>query len=134
MAQEEVGGGRLWFLTPPGKALGTALLVDLLCLPLILVLFYIWPVVILAIVPYVGGALGGRHVDRTTGLKMGALAALIMITVLVSILMTVLSRLPVEGFEPLESTGLAIVAAAYAVAALFGALGGRHGAIAAEDE
>lgn len=134
MAQEEDGGGRTGLLTPWGKALGMALLVDLLCLPLVLVLFYIWPVVILAIVPYLGGALGGRYVDRTTGLKTGALAALIMISVLVAILMMVLSRLPVEGFDPLESTGLAIVASAYVVATLFGALGGRHGAMSAEEE
>ncbi len=134
MAEDEDGedeGGRI---SPRGKALGVALLVDLLCLPLSLILLLVWPVVILAIVPYVGGALGGRYVDRRTGMLMGALAAAIMTTVLVTIFLYILIIFPGEGFDFWETTGLSIVAAAYAVAVLFGALGGRHGSVAAEEE
>ena len=134
MAQDEEGGGGSGFLSPRVKALAIALLVDLLCIPLVFVLILVWPVVILAIVPYVGGALGGRYVDRSMGLKLGALAAAIMVSVIVASLMAVLSAAPVEGFDPLEATGLSIVAAAYVVAILFGALGGRHGAMAVEEE
>ena len=134
MEEDEDGeedGGRF---SPRGKALGVALMVNLLCLPLSLFLFLVWPVVILAIVPYAGGALGGRYVDRRTGMFMGALAAAIMTTVLVLIFIYILIIFPGEGFNIWETTGLSIVASAYVVATLFGALGGRHGSIAGEEE
>ena len=131
MAEEEGGGSGP--LTPRWKAFGISLAVNLVCLPLVLVLTFVWPVVILAIVPYIAGALGGRHVDRRTGMLTGALAAGIMATVLVSILFYALSIMPGEGFDPLEPIGLSLVIAGYFTALLFGALGGRHGAIAMED-
>ncbi len=134
MAEDEDGEGEGGRISPRGKAFGVALLVDILCLPLSLILFLVWPVVILAIVPYAGGALGGRYVDRRTGMLMGALAAAIMTTVLVTIFLYILIIFPGEGFDFWETTGLSIVAGAYVVAALFGALGGRHGSIAAEEE
>ena len=134
MAEDEDGEDKGGRLSPRGKAFGVALLVDLLCLPLSLILFLVWPVVILAIVPYAGGALGGRYVGRRTGMLMGALAAAIMTTVLVTIFLLILMRLPGESFDFWETTGLSIMAAAYVVSVLFGALGGRHGSIAAEDE
>ncbi|NOQ55071.1 MAG: hypothetical protein GQ558_10780 [Thermoplasmata archaeon] len=133
MAEDEDGEDKGGRLSPRGKAFGVALLVDLLCLPLSLILFLVWPVVILAIVPYAGGALGGRYVDRRTGMLMGALAAAIMTTVLVTIFLLILMRLPGESFDFWETTGLSIMAAAYVVSVLFGALGGRHGSIAVED-
>jgi len=134
MADDEEGedeGGRI---SPRGKALGVALLVDLLCLPLSLFLFLVWPVVILAIVPYVGGALGGRYVDRRTGMYMGALAAAIMTTVLVVVFLYILIIFPGESFNFWDTLGLSIVAGAYVIAVIFGALGGRHGSIGAEKE
>lgn len=133
MAKEEVEekGERI---SPRGKAFGIALLVNILCMPLAFVLIYVWPVVILALVPYIGGALGGKRVDRRTGMLMGALAAAIMVTVLVSVVLIIFSQFPGVGFDPFEATGLAIVGACYLVAVLFGALGGRHGAMAMEDE
>lgn len=134
MVEDEDGEDKGGRISPRGKAFGVALLVDLLCLPLSLILLFVWPVVILAIVPYVGGALGGRYVDRRTGMLMGALAAAIMTTVLVTIFLYILIIFPGESFDFWETTGLSIVAAAFAVAVLFGALGGRHGSIAAEDE
>lgn len=133
MAKEEVEE-REGRISPRGKAFGIALLVDILCMPLAFVLIYVGPVVILAIVPYIGGALGGKRVDRRTGMLMGALAAAIMVTVLVSVVLIIFSQFPGVGFDPFELTGLAIVGACYLVAVLFGALGGRHGAMAMEDE
>jgi hypothetical protein len=134
MDEDEEGEDDGGLISPRGKALGVALLVDLLCLPLSLIMFLVWPVVILAIVPYVGGALGGRYVDRRTGMLMGALAAAIMTTVLVSIFLYILIIFPGEGFNFWDSLGLSIVAGAYVIAMLFGAMGGRHGSMAAEKD
>lgn len=128
--QEDTGG-----VVPKWKAFGVALAVDLLCLPLVLVMVFFWPVFILSIVPYIGGALGGRYTDRRNGLWMGGLAAVVMTTVLVIIFIRILTGLPGlgEGFDPLEPIGLGLVTAGYLTAFLFGALGGRHGAIAEEE-
>jgi hypothetical protein len=134
MAGEEEAGERTGRIPPRGKALGIALLVNVLCLPLAFVLLYVWPLVILAIVPYVGGALGGKRVDRRTGMYIGGLAAAVMVTMLVSVVLFVISRFPGEGFDPLETSGLLIVSSCYVVAILFGALGGRHGAMAMEED
>lgn len=131
MTEEEDGSKGLF--SPRWKAFGISLAVNLVCLPLVLVLTFVWPVVIMAIAPYIAGALGGKHVDRRTGMFTGALAAAIMMTVLVSILFMALSIMPGEGFDPLEPIGLSLVIAGYSTAILFGALGGRHGAIAMED-
>ena len=128
----QVEGGRV-----PGrwKALLVSLLVDLVLMPLVLVMLYFWPVFILAIAPYIGGALGGRYTDRRNGLWTGGLAAAVMITVLVTILFAVISGVPGlgEGFDPFEPIGLGLVVVSYLVAFIFGALGGRHGAVAAEE-
>jgi hypothetical protein len=134
MATEEVEGV-MGFLSPRWKALLVSLVVDLLLLPLILVLFFFWPVFILAIAPYIGGSFGGRYTDRRTGLWTGGLAAVIMITVLVTLLFFIITGVEVfgEGFDPFEPIGLSLVTASYLVAFIFGALGGRHGAISAEE-
>jgi hypothetical protein len=118
------------------KAFAVSLGVDMLCLPLIMVLLVVWPIFILAIAPYIGGALGGRYTDRRNGLLMGGLAAVIMVTVLVAIFISILTGIPGlgENFDPTESIGLSIVTGGYFTAFVFGALGGRHGAIAAEEE
>ncbi len=134
MASEEVHedtGG----VDPKWKAFGVALGVDLLCLPLVLVMVFFWPVFILAIAPYIGGALGGRYTDRRNGLWMGGLAAVVMTTVLVIIFLRILTGIPGlgEGFDPIEPIGLGLVTAGYFTAFLFGALGGRHGAISEEE-
>jgi hypothetical protein len=131
--EEEVEEGGM--LSPAWKAFLVSLVVDMVCLPLVLVMLYFWPVFILAIAPYIGGALGGRYTDRHTGLRTGGLAAVVMITVLVSVFFVIISGIPGlgEGFDPLEWMGLSFVAAGYVVAFIFGALGGRHGAIAAEE-
>lgn len=134
MASEEVHedtGG----VDPKWKAFGVSLGVDLLCLPLVLVIVFFWPVFILAIAPYIGGALGGRYTDRRNGLWMGGMAAVVMMTVLVIIFLWILTGIPGlgEGFDPIEPIGLGLVAAGYFTAFLFGAMGGRHGAISAED-
>ncbi len=134
MASEEVHedtGG----VVPKWKAFVVALAVDLLCLPLVLVMVFFWPVFILSIVPYIGGALGGRYTDRRNGLWMGGLAAVVMTTMLVILFIRILTGLPGlgEGFDPLEPIGLGLVTAGYLTAFLFGALGGRHGAIAEEE-
>ncbi len=134
MATEEVEGEG-GFLTPRWKAFAVSLLVDLVCLPLVLVMLFFWPVFILAIAPYIGGAFGGRYTDRRNGLWTGGLAASVMMTVLVTVFFVIISGVPGlgEGFDPLEPIGLSIVAAGYLVSFLFGALGGRHGAISAEE-
>jgi hypothetical protein len=129
---EDVGGAPR--IPPRVKALCIALLVDLVCLPLALILWYVWPVVILAIVPYFGGVMGGRRVDRRSGLLAGSLAAALMMTIVTAVALYVFSWFPGESFDPFEPTGLGIVAACYLVAVPFGALGGRHGSIAAEKE
>lgn len=137
VAEEDVGeeeGEGPGAIRTRGKAFAIALLVDLVCLPLIFVLPYIWPVVVLAAVPYVGGSLAGRRLDRGTGLLVGALAAVVANTVLWAITLSILASLPFPNFDPLETIGLSLMAATYAVTALFGALGGRHGAIVAEEE
>jgi hypothetical protein len=132
MAREEPeeDAGRI---QPKYKALGVALLVNLVCLPLVLVLVYVWPLVILAIVPYIAGSLGGKYVDRRTGTFMGALAAGIMVTVLIILFIVVLIRIFGEDFTFWEPIGLSIVALAFLTAVIFGALGGRHGATVAEE-
>lgn len=134
MATEEVEGEG-GMLSPRWKAFTVSLLVDLVCLPLVLVMLFFWPVFILAIAPYIGGALGGRYTDRRTGLWTGGVAAVVMTTVLVTVFLIIVSGIPGlgEGFDPFEPIGLSIVAAAYLVSFMFGALGGRHGAISAED-
>lgn len=112
----------------PLLALGVALGIDLVTIPLVFVLLVVWPIVILAIVPYVGGRIGGRFTSRRNATRFGALAGAIMVTVLVAILFSVLAQLPGENFDPLEPVGLSIVVAGYAVALVFGAIGGRHSA------
>jgi len=89
----------------------------------------------LAFAPYLGGALGGRYTDRHGGLWAGGVAAVVMISVLVIIFLRLLSGLEGlgENFTILEPIGLSIVAASLLVGFIFGALGGRHGAIAMED-
>ncbi len=123
-------------LRPRWKAFLVCLGVDLLLMPLTFVMFYFWPVFSLAITPYVGGALGGRYTDRRGGLFAGGLAAVVMISVLVIIFLRLLAGLQGlgENFHLLEPIGLSIVAASLLVGFIFGALGGRHGAIAMEDE
>jgi hypothetical protein len=116
------------------KAFAISLGVDLVCLPLVMVILVYWPIVILAIVPYIGGALGGRYTDRRNGLLMGALAAIIMVTVLAILFLRILRNLPGEGFDFFEPIGLSILGASYLVAFIFGALGGRHGAISSEGD
>jgi hypothetical protein len=130
--EEEVGGGRI---SPAWKSFLASLLVDLVCLPLVLVMVFFWPVFILAIAPYIAGALGGRFTDRRTGMWAGGLAAAVMMTVLVVVFIIVMSGLEGlgEGFDPTESIGLGLVASGYAISFIFGALGGRHGAISAEE-
>jgi len=133
---DEDGPKKEGFLPSKWKALIVSLVVDMVCLPLVLVMVFFWPVFILAIAPYIGGALGGRYTDRWNGFIMGGLAAVIMITVLVAIFFTILSSIAGlgEGFDPTESIGVALVTAGYFIAFIFGALGGRHGAIAAEEK
>ena len=127
--EEEANGP----LSPRWKTLGIAFLVDLASIPLIFVLLYIWPIVVLAVIPYVGGSMGGRRVDRRTGLYVGAAAAVLANTVLWAIVFVILASLPFPNFDPFEIIGLSLMTATYAVTALFGAMGGRHGAIAAEE-
>ena len=115
------------------KALGVAILVDLALLPLIFLLWFFWPVYYLAIVPYIGGRLGGRYVDRATAVRVGVVAALIGVTVLVIIFLSILGMMPGDTFNPFETIGLSIVVVAYLVAMLFGAIGGRHSAPVPDD-
>ncbi|UCC92591.1 MAG: hypothetical protein JSW25_07965 [Thermoplasmata archaeon] len=118
------------------KAFGVALGINLLCLPLVLVIIFFWPIFILAIAPYIAGAIGGRYTDRHNGLWMGGLAAVVMVTVLATILLSILAGLAGlgEGFDFFEPIGLGILAASYVTAFMFGALGGRHGAISREEK
>lgn len=129
---EEEGSG---FLTPRWKAFLASTVFDLIMLPLVLVMWYFWPVFIMAIAPYIGGAIGGRYTDRRTGFLTGSMAAVIMMTVLVVLFIYIISGIPGlgEGFDLLEPIGLSIVGAGYLTAFLFGGLGGRHGAIAMEE-
>ena len=62
-------------------------------------------------------------------------AAVVMMTVLVIIFLRILTGIPGlgEGFDPIEPIGLGLVTAGYFTAFLFGALGGRHGAISEEE-
>jgi hypothetical protein len=135
MADEEEGNGGGW-LSPPWKAFLVSFLINLVCLPLVLVMLFFWPVFILAIAPYIAGALGGRYTDRRTALRTGGLAAVVVISVLVAVFFIIISGIPGlgEGFDPLEPIGLGFVVASYVIAFIFGALGGRHGAIAAEEK
>jgi hypothetical protein len=130
-ASEEEGS-----LSPKWKAFLVALGIDLACIPLILVIIFFWPVFIMAIAPYIGGAIGGRYTDRRNGFWMGSMAGVVMMTVLVTFLLWTLAGLPGlgEGFEFFEPIGLSIVFAGYFTAFVFGGLGGRHGAISAEEE
>ncbi len=122
-------------LSPKWKAFLVSLAFDLVMLPLILVMYYFWPVFIMAIVPYIGGAIGGRYTDQRTGFLTGGLAAVIMMTVLVVLFLWIVTGIPGlgEGFDPIEPIGLSLVAAGYITAFIFGALGGRHGAMAMEE-
>jgi hypothetical protein len=108
------------------KALGVAILVDLALLPPIFVLFVFWPIYYLALVPYIGGRLGGRYVDRAAAVRVGVVAAMTGVTVLVVLFLSLLGMMPSDTFNPFETIGLSIVAVAYLVAMLFGAIGGRH--------
>jgi hypothetical protein len=112
----------------PLKALAVATAVDLVLIPPIFVLWVYWPIYYFAIVPYVGGRLGGRFVDRGKAVRVGVLAAVIGVTVLVAVFLSFLGLIPGDTFDPLEPIGLSIVVASYLVAILFGAIGGRHGA------
>jgi hypothetical protein len=116
----------------PMRALGVALLVDHALLPLVL-LPPVWPVLIFTIVPYVGGRLGGRYVERREATRIGAVAALVMITVLATVLLSVLASVQPANFDLFEPIGLTILALGYLLAMLFGAIGGRHGAAAATE-
>jgi hypothetical protein len=123
-------------VSPKWKAFFVALAIDLACIPLVLIIVFFWPVFILALAPYIAGAIGGRYTDRRNGFWMGALAALIMVTVVVIIFLWVLSNISGlgENFRLNEPIGLSIVGASYFTAFVFGGLGGRHGAIAAEEK
>jgi len=125
---KEVGDGPSASPGNPLKALAVATAVDLVLLPPIFVLWVFWPVYYLAFVPYVGGRLGGRYVDRGTAVRVGVVAALIGVTVLVAIFLSFLALIPGDAFDPFEPIGLSIVVGSYLVSILFGAIGGRHGA------
>jgi hypothetical protein len=112
----------------PYTAFGVALGVDLLVLPLIFVMVYVWPIVILAIVPYVGGRLGGRYATRREATWAGGVAGALEVTVLVSLFIYLLSRLPGADLNLLEPIGLTLTGLAYVLGISFGALGGAHGA------
>ena len=116
----------------PLRALGVAVLIDLALLPLVLVPPW-WPMVLFTVVPYVGGRLGGRYVDRGVATRIGAVAAFVMVTVIATALLSVLASLQPANFDLFEPIGLSVLAAGYLVAMLFGAIGGRHGAAAAAD-
>jgi len=133
MVEEEVG--KEGWLSPRWKALLVSLAVDLLLMPLVFVMVFFWPVFIMAIAPYLGGRLGGRYTDRRNGAWMGGLAALVMISILAILLLRLLSGLEGlgEDFTLWEPIGLTILALSLLVGFIFGALGGRHGAISAEE-
>ncbi len=116
------------------KALGVAILVDLALLPLSFVLLVFWPIYYLVLVPYIGGRLGGRYVDRATAVRVGVVAAMIGVTVLIVIFLSLLGMMPGDTFNPFETIGLSIVVVAYLVAMLFGAIGGRHSAPVLDDD
>ena len=111
----------------PYLAFGAATGIDML---LLLFLFVppVWPIIVLAIGPYVGGRLGGRYASKREATYAGALAAMLMVTVLAVVFLFALGQLPGEDINLLEPIGLSILIAGYLVATLFGALGGRHGA------
>jgi hypothetical protein len=117
----------------PWKALAVALAIEVPCILLVFVLPVVWPIVILAIVPYLGGRMGGRYVPSRTASYIGVLSAIVMVTVMASLLLSILAGFPGERFDLFEPIGLSILAVGYLVAVVFGAIGGRHGAsLAAE--
>jgi hypothetical protein len=109
-------------------AFGVALGIDLLAILGLFALVFVWPIVILALMPYVGGRVAGRFVDRRTAIRIGALAGAIMVTVLVAILFSLLAEFP-QDLKPFEPVGLSMVVLAYFLGSAFGALGGRHGGL-----
>lgn len=117
----------------PWKALGIALLVDLALLPLVFVLFVYWPIYYLTIVPYIGGRLGGRFVDKRLAMRIGVAAAITGVTVLMVVFLSFLSLIPGDNLDLTEPIGLSLIIVSYLLAILFGALGGRHGASLYED-
>lgn len=134
MAQDDVQE-RSGLLPPKWKAFLVSTLVDIACLPLVFIMLVFWPIFIMAIAPYLGGYLGGRYTDQRNGFIMGGLAAVLMMTILVAIIFSIISGIPGlgEGFDPFEPIGLSLVAVGVAMAFIFGAMGGRHGARSARE-
>jgi hypothetical protein len=124
VARQELGPPRpkVW------KALAVALAIEVPCILLVFVIPVLWPIVILAIVPYLGGRMGGRYVPSRTATYIGIFAAIIMVTVMATLLLSILAGFPGERFDLFEPIGLSILVVGYLVAVLFGAIGGRHGA------
>jgi hypothetical protein len=122
----EVEGPQVW------KALGVTLGFDLFAIVFVFVLPLIWPtvwpIVVLAVLPYFGGRLGGRYVDPPLAMRIGILGAVVMITIIAYMFLSILAGLPGESFNLFEPIGFSILALGYFLGIVFGAIGGRHGA------
>ncbi len=112
----------------PALALAIALAVDLALLPLVFVIPPYGFLVVLTIVPYVGGRVGGKRAYRRGAIRAAAVAAVLEVTVLAAILLNILGKLPGANLDLMEPIGLGILVSGYLLAIAFGALGGAHGA------
>jgi hypothetical protein len=112
----------------PALALAIALGIDMLLLPVMFIIPPYGVVVVLTIVPYVGGRIGGRRALRRPAVRASAVAAAIEVTVLATIMLSLLGKVPGADLELLEPIGLTLLVSAYLLGILFGALGGAHGA------
>jgi len=112
----------------PVLALAIALGIDMLLLPVMFIIPPYGVVVVLTIVPYVGGRIGGRRAFRRPAVRASAAAAAIEVTVLATIMLSLLGKIPGADLELLEPIGLTLLASAYLLGIAFGALGGAHGA------
>jgi len=112
----------------PALALAIAIGIDLLLLPVMFIIPPYGVVVVLTIVPYVGGRIGGRRAFRRAAVRASAAAAAFEVTILATIMLSLLGKIPGSNLELLEPIGLTLLASAYLLGVAFGALGGAHGA------
>ena len=112
----------------PVLALAIAIGIDLLLLPIVFIIPPYGVIVVLTIVPYVGGRIGGRRAFRRAAVRVCAAAAAVEVTVLATVLLNMLGKLPGADLDLLEPIGLTFLVSAYLLGSVFGALGGAHGA------
>jgi hypothetical protein len=110
----------------PAVALGAAVGIDLLLLVIILIPMA-GILLLLTVVPYIGGRFGGRYAYRRMAIRTGALAGAAMMTVLSILVVWALGSLPGENLHLAEPIGLSLLAVGFVLTVLFGARGGSHG-------